>query len=103
MSPQHLELALKKQRLQLQIANQREALAHHVAGLQPLFTAADQAQNVGRWLRRHPEAVAATAVAVLVARPKVVWRWLGRGVFAWRAWARLRGGLGRLESLLAAR
>ncbi|MRR52376.1 MAG: hypothetical protein EG825_15965 [Rhodocyclaceae bacterium] len=103
MSPRQLELALKKQRLQLQIVSQREALALHVAGLQPVFTAADQAQRATHWLRRNPETLVAVAVAVLVARPKVVWRWLGRGVLAWRAWARLRGGLDRVESFLASR
>jgi hypothetical protein len=103
MSPKQLELALKKQRLQLRIADQREAVAQHVAGLHPLFATADQLRCAGRWLRRNPEVLVAVAVAVLVARPTFIWRWLGRSVLAWRVWTRLRGGLGRLESFLATR
>jgi hypothetical protein len=84
-----VELALKKQLLQLQAASQREALATHVAGLTPLFEGADQIAAGGRWIRHHPEAVAATVVALAAARPGVrrfIWRWGRRSFFAWRLW-----------------
>lgn len=90
MNPRELELALKKQRLQWQIAAQREQVARHGAGLAPLFGAADRVRQGGRWLRQHPQAVAAGVAALMVARPKLVWRWARRGFVAWQAWRRFR-------------
>lgn len=91
MNPRVLELALKKQRLQWQIAAQREELGRFGAGLAPALGAADRVREGARWLRRHPEAVAAGVTALVVARPRVVWRWARRGFFAWQAWRKLQG------------
>jgi hypothetical protein len=84
-----IQLALVRQRLQLQIAAQREMLAGHAAGLTPLFDAADQVASGTRWLGRHPE-VLAGGVALLVATRRgarqFFWRWTRRGFVLWRLW-----------------
>jgi hypothetical protein len=84
-----VELALEKQRLRLEIAAQRQALAEYTAGLEPAFAAADQVRAGFRWLIRHPEAVAGGVTLLVVARPHTLrffWRWTRRGFLAWRLW-----------------
>lgn len=89
MSPAAVELALRKQRLLWQSASQRDALAAAAAGLAPAFAVADAVRDGARWLRRHPEWVAGTAVALLVARPRFIWRWLRRGFLGWQLWRKV--------------
>jgi hypothetical protein len=84
-----IELALEKQRLRLEIAAQRQALAEYTEGLKPAFEAVDQVRAGFRWLSRHPEAVAGGVTVLVVARPRTLrffWRWTRRGFFAWRLW-----------------
>lgn len=85
-----VELALTRQRLQLQVAAQREALATHAAGLRPLCSAADQLRAGVHWLGRHPEVLAAGVAVLAAARPGVrgfLWRWGRRVVLAWGLWS----------------
>lgn len=89
MSPRFLELALRKQRLQLQSAAQREALVAAAAGLAPVFAVADGVRDGAHWLNRHPEWLAGGIVALLVARPRAVLRWARRGFFAWQLWRKV--------------
>lgn len=98
MNPRLLALALKKQRLQWEIAAQREQLARYGSGLAPAFGAADRVRDGARWLRRHPEAVAAGIAALVAVRPRVAWRWARRGFFAWQAWRRVREAVDRRRS-----
>ena len=84
-----VEIALAKQRLQLEVAAQRAALGTHVVGLQPAFQVLDQAHAGARWCGRHPE-ILASAVAVLVITRadtrRFAWRWGRRAFVAWRVW-----------------
>lgn len=89
MSPRLVELALEKQRLQMQSATQRDALAAAAAGVMPLFAAADGVRNGVIWLRHNPQWLAGAAVALLVARPRRVLRWVRSGFFAWQTWRRI--------------
>lgn len=90
MNPVTLELALKKQRLQIASAGLRADFGRHAAGLEPAFTGADYVIEGARWVRRHPQVVVAATVALLVIRPTIIWRW-GRSAFlGWQAWQRLR-------------
>jgi hypothetical protein len=90
MSPARVELALAKQRLQLQSAAQRDAFMAATAQMAPLFAAADAVRDGVRWLRRHPEWLAGAVVAIAVARPGRALRWAGRVLVAVRAWRSLR-------------
>lgn len=83
------ELALKRQLLQLEAAAQRDALARHAGGLQPLFHAADRIQAGARWIGRHPEAAVGGIAFVAAVRPEArrfLWRWGRRTFLAWRLW-----------------
>jgi len=89
LSPRLVELALRKQRLQLQSAAQRDALMVAGEGLKPVFAAVDGVRDGVRWLARHPEWLVGGLVVILVARPRLVLRWARRSFFAWQAWRRV--------------
>lgn len=87
-----IELAVEKQRLLLESTRHRAALADHLAGLQPLFSTADQLRDGARWLGRHPEVVAGGVALLVALRPgtrRFLWRWGQRGFIAWRLWRNL--------------
>lgn len=88
-----VELALKKQRLQLRSAALRAEFAGHASTLEPWLAAGDRLREGTRWLRRHPALVVGTTVALVVAWPRASFRWLRRGVIAWQAWSRARAWL----------
>jgi hypothetical protein len=90
MTPVALELALKKQRLQIASEGLRNDFAGHAKGLRPIFSGADVAVEGARWIRRNPQIAIAAGVALLVARPKRAWRWARRAFIGWQAWRRLR-------------
>lgn len=84
-----VDIALAKQRLQLDAAHQREVLGRHARGLQPAFDTADQIRTGFFWLKRHPEALAASVALLAAAGPKprrFLWRWGQRGFIAWKLW-----------------
>lgn len=95
MSGAALELALRKQRLQIAGDGLRRDVARHAAGLTPVFTGADVAVEVVGCLRRHPEIMVAAGVALVVARPARAWRWGRRAYVGWQAWRRWRNFLDR--------
>ncbi|MBP9218232.1 MAG: YqjK-like family protein [Sterolibacterium sp.] len=85
-----IELALRKQRLLLKSASLRLDLANQVGTLSPAFAAVDRLRAAGRWLRRHPQVPVAVLTALLVARPRAVFRWAQRGWFLWQVVRRWR-------------
>ena len=90
MNSTTLELALKKQRLQIAGEGLRYDFGRYAAGVAPAFTGADYAVEGVRWLRRHPQLAVAAGVALLVARPKRAWRWARRAFIGWQVWLKLR-------------
>lgn len=91
MNPVALELALKKQRLQIAGETLRADFGRHAGGLRPACAGADLAVDAVCWLRDRPQILVATTVALLVAKPSRVWRWGRRAVLGWQAWRKLRG------------
>lgn len=85
-----IALALKKQRLLMQIAAQRNDFARYAQPLEPLFGAADRVRAGLLWLKRHPGIPVAVVTALAVARPRALFRWARRGWFAWQMISRLR-------------
>jgi hypothetical protein len=100
MNPKIVELALKKQRLQLQVAAQRVMIMQAFESASPAFGVAEKVRSGVRWAKSHPEWLAGIGVALLVARPRAFFRWAKRGFFVWRSLRRLRGAV---ESILPAR
>lgn len=94
-----LELALKKQRLQIASESLRRDFGLHAAGLAPVFTGADYAVEGVRWVRRNPQVIVAAGVALAVVRPKRTWRWLRRAFVGWQAWRKLHALLERRPQL----
>lgn len=90
MNSASLELALKKQSLQIASAGLRTDFGNYATGLAPVFIGADLVVEGARWVRRNPELVVATAVALLVIRPKRAWRWARLAFFGWHAWGKWR-------------
>ena len=91
MSPQLLDLALKKQRLQMQSAQLRNEFALHSSALLPAFAVADLAHAGILWLKKHPALPIAMLVALLVARPRAALSQAARLWALWRGVQRFRG------------
>lgn len=100
MNPKFVELALKKQRLQLKAAAQRVMILQAIESATPAFGAAEKIRSGMRWAKMNPEWVVGIAVALLVARPRAFYRWAKRGFFVWQSLRRLRGAI---ESILPVR
>lgn len=84
-----LELALEKQRLQLEAAGQRLALGEHIRHLGPVFDVADRFNEGVRWAKHHPAIVAAAVALIAALRPRArrfLWRWSKRAFLAWQFW-----------------
>ncbi len=90
MNSSTLELALRKQRLQIAGEALRAEFGACAAGLAPVFSGADSVAEGARWLRRHPEFAVAAGVALAVIRPKRAWRWARRAFVGWQVWRKLR-------------
>lgn len=97
MNADALELALKRQRLQIASASLRSDFGRHAIGLAPVFGAADCAVEGARWMGRNPQLVIAAGVALAVVRPRRAWRWGRRAFIGWQAWRRLREYLDRRQ------
>lgn len=89
-----IELALKRGRLIERIAGQRAALARELQPVQTVLRLTDRtlAGVCGgiRYVKRHPGAVVAAGVMLIILKPRHVWRWARRSFIAWRAWHALR-------------
>lgn len=84
-------LAARKWRLQARSAMLRGVLAEQLSRtLTPACTAADRARAGMAWLHGHPALTVGAAAALLVWRPRGVWRWCRRGWAAWQLWQRLQ-------------
>ena len=96
MNPRVVELALKKQRLQLQASAQRVRILYAIESASPAFGLADKTRDAVRWAKAHPEVLVGVGVTLLVVRPRALFRWAKRGFFLWEGLRRLRGGIDSL-------
>ena len=95
MSSTTLELALKKQRLQIASEGLRADFGRCASGVTPAFIGADMAVAAAHWVRRNKEFVVAVAVGLVIIRPKSALGWARRAFLAWRIWHNLEGFLER--------
>ncbi|NJD34537.1 MAG: hypothetical protein FIA96_06835 [Betaproteobacteria bacterium] len=89
MSSTRLELALKKQRLQIASERLRGDFGDCASGLMPVFVAGDMAVAGAHWVRRNKELVVAVAVALIVVHPRSAFGWARRAFILWRVWNNL--------------
>ncbi|MEO6017949.1 MAG: YqjK-like family protein [Polaromonas sp.] len=91
------ELHSERRELRHRIAVQRSSLAVQLAPLQKASSMADRAVSLLRtgmqYLRDHPVAVALAVSVLGLRKPARSWRWLQRGLFAWRSWRTLKAWL----------
>jgi len=97
MNERQLELALKKQQLQLKASAQRLHLAQELEIFTPILSSVDTVQNVGGWissfLTKRPYIVAAAGALLVITKPRTVFRLARRGLFAWQMWRRGQAAL----------
>lgn len=86
-------LAARRAHLIERAASQRLTLARQVEPWRLVLERADHSLVVLRYLKTHPLWLAAAGGTLLyVLGPGRIWRWIGRGMLAWRMAARLRFG-----------
>lgn len=94
MDDRLIELYMARGRLRERIAVQRTQLARELAPLGGALRLVDRSRaalhHAGQWLTAHPGVVSVVVVAVLVWRPRAVFRSLRWGYSMWRSWTRLR-------------
>lgn len=98
MNERLIELYVQRGRLRERIGVQRGQLARELAPLSSALQLLDRAAIVARqaqlWLAAHPLVVTAVVVALVVWRPRSVWRTMRWGYSTWRSWARVRAWFG---------
>ena len=94
MSPESVDLLLRKQRLQLRIERQRHDLRDLLAQVESAADGVDAARGLLdgllQGLRRHKLALAIAGAFLLAWRPVGMLRWVRRAWFAYAAASRMR-------------
>ena len=94
MDARLVELYVERGRLRERISVQRGELARELAPLAHTLDTVDRARallhRVSQWMLAHPGVVAAVGVAVVLWKPRTVWRTARWGLLAWRNWAKWR-------------
>lgn len=100
MRPESVHLLLRKQRLQWQADQQRQAcigMLHEIESslvvLQRLRTGAHEVEDM---LRRHAVGLSLAGLALIVWRPRGIQRWLRRGWLVYWGVKRLRSSFGTM-------
>jgi hypothetical protein len=95
MQARLIKLHTQRGRLLERITHQRQVLAREIEPLiAPLAMPARLAallDETRAFVREHPYLVGTAVAAVVVFKPRFVWRWTLRGLLAWRTWRSLRG------------
>lgn len=90
MNSDLIALAEKRGELKARIAMQRDALAQNIWPVEDLLGLGDRAVDGVHWMKRHPGAVGVAVLALLVARPRRMFRLAKRGFIAWQTFNKLR-------------
>lgn len=88
------ELAIRQERLLLRSAALRASMAEQAQVLETPFAIADRLHDGVRWMwRERVVLIGGTAVALIVLRPRRVWRLAWLGFWTWRRTRRVRAWL----------
>ena len=90
MSPELLELALRKQRLQIRARMQRQDMAARLGGIGDALDQVDRLRDAVSWLRDNAPIVSSIAAGLLLLKPRGTLRWLRRALFGWQLFKRAR-------------
>ena len=100
MDSRQVDLALRKQKLQMHAAAQRADLSQRLAGIDSALDRVDSLRDNLAWAKDKIPLLSVAALVVLVARPKLTLRLARRAWVGWMLARQLRGG--RLPALLPA-
>lgn len=92
---QLIDVARRKERLIARCDGQRLLVAQTLRRWEQPARAIDRAWSVVHFLRHHPVALALAVAGAMVLGRRHLFKWAGRGLFAWRAWRTLSGWLRR--------
>lgn len=94
MQQRLIELHQQRGRLLERIGLQRNALSQHLVPLDRALDVGDRmarmVQDAKAFVLRHPLAITAVVITVVVLKPGTVLRWSQRGLLAWRTWRAVR-------------
>ena len=94
MDKQLIELYVKRGRLRERISAQRGELARELVpvshALQSVDRGAQRLRQARAWAAQHPTLITAAIVAVVVMRPRMLWRVARRAFSLWRNWSQVK-------------
>lgn len=98
------ELQVERARLRERAAAQRETLAQQFTPVGGALQFGERIRAAGasalQFLRSHPLAMGALAVAVVLRKPRLSLRWARRGLVLWRGWRTARSLAATLQQQL---
>lgn len=81
-----IEVARRKERLIARGEQQRIVISVACLRLQTPLGVLDRGIAVARYLKAHPLVLGAGVAVVAIVGRRNLLRWVGRGLFVWRAW-----------------
>jgi hypothetical protein len=93
VNPALLELALRKQRLQIKAEQQREGVMAALEVADSVLARVHRLQDGVAWMRHNAPAVSAFILVLLLMRPRFTLRWVKRALVGWQMYHHLRGRL----------
>lgn len=98
MDTRHIDLALRKQKLQMQAAAQRADMSQRLAGIDGALDRIDSLRDNLAWAKDKIPLLSIALLVVLAAKPKLTLRLAKRAWLGWLLVRQVRGG--RLSALL---
>ncbi len=98
MDPRQVELALRKQKLQLRAEAQRADITQRLAGINGALDRVDSLRDHLAWAKDKIPVLSVALIVVLAAKPKLTLRLAKRAWVGWLLVRQVRGG--RLSALL---
>lgn len=98
MDARQIDLALRKQRLQLRAEAERADMTRRLAGIDGALDRVDALREHVVWAKERIPVLSVALIAVLVARPRLTLRLAKRAWVGWLLVRQLRGG--KLSALL---
>ncbi|MHB1374755.1 MAG: YqjK-like family protein [Thauera sp.] len=98
MDSRHIELALRKQKLQLRAEAQRADITQRLAGIDGALDRLDSLRDQFAWAKDKIPVLSVALIVVLAAKPRLTLRLAKRAWVGWLLVRQVRGG--RLSALL---
>ena len=98
MDPRQVELALRKQKLQLRAEAQRTDITRRLAGIDGALDRVDSLRDNLAWAKDKIPVLSVALLVVLAAKPRLTLRLAKRAWVGWLLMRQVRGG--RLSALL---